>query len=96
MKPSDIDAYWLQRQVAAAFGYTDSDAAESSKMAEEVLAALGCETDDERACENRLVLLLDYDKFDLIKKLKSARVWCGAPDWRARRTTTRRRTSWNR
>ena len=79
VKPSDIDAYWLQRQVAAAFGYTDSDAAESSKMAEEVLAALGCETDDERACENRLVLLLDYDKFDLIKKLLKSRarvVWC--------------------
>ena len=79
VKPSDIDAYWLQRQVAAAFGYTDSDAAESSKMAEEVLSALGSETDDERACENRLVLLLDYDKFDLIKKLLKSRarvVWC--------------------
>ena len=79
VKPSDIDAYWLQRQVAAAFGYTDSDAAESSKMAEDVLSALGSETDDERACENRLVLLLDYDKFDLIKKLLKSRarvVWC--------------------
>ena len=79
VKPADIDAYWLQRQVAAAFGYTDSDAAESSKMAEEVLSALGSETDDERACENRLVLLLDYDKFDLIKKLLKSRarvVWC--------------------
>ena len=76
---SEIDAYWLQRQIAAAFGYTDAEASESSKMAEEVLAALGNEGDDERSCENQLVLMLDYDKFDLIKKLLKSRarvVWC--------------------
>ena len=76
---SEIDAYWLQRQIASAFGYTDAEASESSKTAEEVLAALGNEKDDERACENQLVLMLDYDKFDLIKKLLKSRarvVWC--------------------
>uniref|UniRef100_A0A7S0GP72 RNA helicase n=1 Tax=Micromonas pusilla TaxID=38833 RepID=A0A7S0GP72_MICPS len=76
---SEIDAYWLQRQIASAFGYTDAEASESSKTAEEVLAALGNERDDERACENQLVLMLDYDKFDLIKKLLKSRarvVWC--------------------
>ena len=44
-----------------------------------MLAALGNEKDDERACENQLVLMLDYDKFDLIKKLLKSRarvVWC--------------------
>mmetsp|Transcript_3106 Transcript_3106/g.7162 ORF Transcript_3106/g.7162 Transcript_3106/m.7162 type:complete len:2217 (+) Transcript_3106:149-6799(+) len=79
VKASDIDAYWLQRELAAAFGYTDAEAAESRKMADDVLVALATETDDERACENRLVLLLDYDKFDLIKKLLRSRlrvVWC--------------------
>lgn len=76
---TDIDAYWLQRQIATAFGYTDADASESAKTAEEVLATLANENDDERACENALVLTLDYDKFDLIKKLLKSRasvVWC--------------------
>lgn len=76
---TDIDAYWLQRQIASAFGYTDAEASESSKTAEEVLAMLGNENDDERACENQLVQTLDYDKFDLIKKLLKSRarvVWC--------------------
>ena len=48
-------------------------------MAEDVLATLGNEDDDERSCENQLVLMLDYDKFDLIKKLLKNRtriVWC--------------------
>jgi pre-mRNA-splicing helicase BRR2 len=79
VKASDIDAYWLQREIAHAFGYTDAEASESSTLADEVLQALAAETEDERACENRLVLLLDYDKFDLIKKLLKSRtrvVWC--------------------
>ena len=33
VKPSAIDAYWLQRQVAAALGHTDPDAAEAPQMA---------------------------------------------------------------
>ena len=37
------------------------------KLAGEALSALAM-TDD-RACENKLVGLLDYDKFDLIKML---------------------------
>ena len=79
MKASEIDAYWLQREIAHAFGYTDAEASESRKLADDVLSTLADEKDDERACENRLVLMLDYDKFDLIKKLLKSRarvVWC--------------------
>ena len=79
VKASEIDAYWLQREIAHAFGYTDAEASESRKLADDVLSTLADEKDDERACENRLVLMLDYDKFDLIKKLLKSRarvVWC--------------------
>ena len=59
----DVDAYWLQRQLAQHY----SDAAESASLAEAVLEALG--TRDPRACENALVGLLDFDKFDLVRLL---------------------------
>lgn len=59
----DIDAYWLQRQLSKY--YNDSNI--SAKLADEVLATLNVQ--DERLCENNLVLLLDFDKFDLIKLL---------------------------
>mmetsp|Transcript_35927 Transcript_35927/g.58074 ORF Transcript_35927/g.58074 Transcript_35927/m.58074 type:complete len:2158 (+) Transcript_35927:72-6545(+) len=59
-----IDAFWLQREVAKFY----DDAHQSQKMADEVLKTMG-DAPDDRDCENRLVVLLDYDKFDLIKKL---------------------------
>lgn len=59
----DIDAYWLQRQLSKYY----SDANISSKIAEESLQLLGIA--DERLCENKLVTLLDFDKFELIKIL---------------------------
>lgn len=59
----DVDAYWLQRQLSKY--YTDANV--SAKLAENVLATL--QVSEERACENKLVVLLDYDKFDLIKLL---------------------------
>jgi pre-mRNA-splicing helicase BRR2 len=59
----DIDAYWLQRQLSKYY----SDANTSSKLAEETLNILA--NPDERVCENKLVFLLEFDKFDLIKKL---------------------------
>lgn len=77
LNPSDIDAHWLQRCVARAFGYTDSDAAESLRLSDEVLGVLAL--DDARECENALVSLLDFDKFDLIKVLLKNRLkiaWC--------------------
>lgn len=71
----DIDAYWLQRKISHA--YEDIDPQHSQKLAEDVLKIL-VEGDD-RDVENRLVMLLDYDKFDLIKLLLRNRhkiVWC--------------------
>lgn len=57
----DIDAYWLQRQVSKIF----TDANEAAKVAEEALSIL--QVEDDRVVENRLVSLLDYDNFDLVK-----------------------------
>mmetsp|Transcript_11324 Transcript_11324/g.39302 ORF Transcript_11324/g.39302 Transcript_11324/m.39302 type:complete len:1241 (-) Transcript_11324:3157-6879(-) len=60
-----IDAHWLQRGLG---GFYD-DANMTSKMAGDVLDILGAAGGDERECENKLVMLLDYDKFDFIKRL---------------------------
>ncbi|EFJ32423.1 hypothetical protein SELMODRAFT_144158 [Selaginella moellendorffii] len=71
----DIDAYWLQRKITQA--YEEIEPQHSQKLAEEVLQTLG--EGDERDVENRLVMLLDYDKFGLIKLLLKNRwkiVWC--------------------
>lgn len=71
----DIDAYWLQRKISQA--YEDIDPQHSQKLAEDVLKILA--EGDDRDVENRLVMLLDYDKFDLIKLLLRNRlkiVWC--------------------
>ncbi len=38
MKPQDIDAYWLQREISKAFG--GQDAAQSQKLANEVFTIL--------------------------------------------------------
>ena len=59
----DIDAYWLQRKLSTYF----SDANEAQRLAAQVLSLL--QVTDERDCENKLVLLLEYDKFDFIKLL---------------------------
>lgn len=59
----DIDAHWLQRQLSKF--YTDTTV--TAKLADSVLAVL--KLTDERVCENKLVVLLDYDKFDFIKVL---------------------------
>ncbi|RRT66326.1 hypothetical protein B296_00040292 [Ensete ventricosum] len=71
----DIDAYWLQRKISQA--YEEIDPQQSQKLAEEVLKILA--EGDDRDVENRLVMLLDYDKFELIKLLLRNRlkiVWC--------------------
>eukprot|EP01084_Bolivina_argentea_P006503 12342_1 len=63
LRPEEVDAHWLQRCISR---YYD-DANVSAKLSEDVLAALGIP--EERSCENKLVVLLDYDKFDFIKML---------------------------
>lgn len=72
----DIDAYWLQRKIGQAYGNIDPQ--QSQKLAEEVLQTLSS-VEEDREVENHLVMLLDYDKFDLIKVLLKNRwkvVYC--------------------
>ncbi|KAL9184266.1 hypothetical protein ACHAXT_002352 [Thalassiosira profunda] len=70
----EIDAHYLQRRLAA----TLDDAAECAKMADQVLAALDVRSGTSlRECENQLLVLLGFERFDLIKSLLAnrARVW---------------------
>ena len=70
-----IDAYWLQRELEKAF--PGKQPAECQALSEEVLGAL--DEADAREAENKLVLLLDFSHFDLVKLLLSNRlkiVWC--------------------
>ena len=67
----DIDAHWLQRKLSPFY----SDANESAKIADEALAIL--EATDVRECENKLLVLLGFELFDLIKVLLSnqTKIW---------------------
>ncbi|RKP18260.1 Sec63-domain-containing protein, partial [Rozella allomycis CSF55] len=70
----DIDAHWIQRQIS---GYYN-DVVESQDVANRIYAILE-QSKDSRVCENELVALLDYDKFDLVKlftKNRTMIVWC--------------------
>ena len=64
VRPQDVDAFWLQRQLAQYY----PDALTAQNMTKSVLEVLQA-AKDARGCENKLVLLLDYDKFDLVKLL---------------------------
>lgn len=67
----EIDAHFLQRQLSRHF----EDAAESAKLANEVLEVLDIRhASDVRECENKLLLLLRFDLFDTIKMLLHNRV----------------------
>ncbi|CAH0553226.1 unnamed protein product [Brassicogethes aeneus] len=68
LHPLDIDAYWLQRRLSKIY----DDAMVSQAKANEVLNVLR-DANDDRECENQLVLLLGYDCFDFIKILKKHR-----------------------
>eukprot|EP00053_Salpingoeca_punica_P020082 m.207381 g.207381 ORF g.207381 m.207381 type:complete len:2142 (+) comp17788_c0_seq1:161-6586(+) len=63
-----VDAYWLQRELSKYW----SDAVESQTMANSVLSALQ-DSKDDRDCENKLVSVLGYDKFDFVKLLRANR-----------------------
>lgn len=70
----EIKAFWIKGQVSKRI---DSDPVNSQKIAEEIQKIL--EIEDERECENRLVQLLDFDKFDFIRILLRNRLkilWC--------------------
>eukprot|EP00013_Stygamoeba_regulata_P021979 CAMPEP_0177658990 /NCGR_PEP_ID=MMETSP0447-20121125/17182_1 /TAXON_ID=0 /ORGANISM="Stygamoeba regulata, Strain BSH-02190019" /LENGTH=419 /DNA_ID=CAMNT_0019163787 /DNA_START=53 /DNA_END=1309 /DNA_ORIENTATION=+ len=59
-----VDGFWLQRQLAKFF---KEDSVAAQQMADRVLEVL--QLSDDRECENRLVQLLDYHRFDFIKLL---------------------------
>jgi pre-mRNA-splicing helicase BRR2 len=59
-----VDGFWLQRQLAK---FYKEDSLEAQQMSGRVLQVLRLE--EERECENQLVQLLDYHRFDFIKLL---------------------------
>lgn len=61
VNPRKVDAYWVQRKLVQYY----PEPVECQRIAEAVLTILSS-NDDERACENRLVSLLEFDKFDLL------------------------------
>ncbi|GFH22737.1 uncharacterized protein HaLaN_20249, partial [Haematococcus lacustris] len=67
LRVQEIDAYWLQRRIARAFGDA-KDANALQELAEQVLAVLGSPA-DARTVENELVMALGFEKFELIKEL---------------------------
>mmetsp|Transcript_3040 Transcript_3040/g.9258 ORF Transcript_3040/g.9258 Transcript_3040/m.9258 type:complete len:2169 (-) Transcript_3040:2467-8973(-) len=67
--PQKIDAFWLQRELSAFY----DDANTSQKMAEDVLTTLK-EAKDDRDCESKLVMLLTFERFDLIRKFRKNRL----------------------
>ncbi|CAH9099603.1 unnamed protein product [Cuscuta epithymum] len=72
----DVDAYWLQRKISQAYDQK-IDPQQSQKVAEDVLRILA--EGDDREAENKLLLHLDYDRFNLVKYLLRNRlkvVWC--------------------
>eukprot|EP01114_Cavostelium_apophysatum_P007654 TRINITY_DN197_c0_g1_i3.p1 TRINITY_DN197_c0_g1~~TRINITY_DN197_c0_g1_i3.p1 ORF type:complete len:2134 (+),score=829.11 TRINITY_DN197_c0_g1_i3:506-6907(+) len=73
--PREIKAFWLKGQVSK---QVDPDPIASQKLSEEILDILE-NSPDQSQCENRLVELLQYEKFDFIKLLLRNRlkiVWC--------------------
>lgn len=69
----EIDAHYLQRRLAAAT--EDADAAECARLADEVLTVLDFRGGSSiRECENQLLVLLGFERFDFIKLLLANRV----------------------
>ncbi|KAJ3030892.1 UNVERIFIED_CONTAM: DEIH-box ATPase [Siphonaria sp. JEL0065] len=76
INPHDIDAFWLQRQIASAYPNDPHIAQEKAKTA---LSLLSSSSKTMRDIENDLMELFDYDNFDLVKifiKNKDVIVWC--------------------
>ena len=74
VRPHDVDAFWLQRQLARYY----PDAYEANAKTDATLDILGADT-DLRACENALMDLYNYTNFDLVQLLTKNRdvvVWC--------------------
>ncbi|KAJ3086459.1 DEIH-box ATPase, partial [Physocladia obscura] len=75
VNPHDIDAFWLQRQVALVY----SDPHIVQEKAQHALEIMSSKSKSARDIENNLMALFDYDKFDLVKLLTRNNdliVWC--------------------
>ncbi|KAI9311054.1 Sec63 Brl domain-containing protein [Dichotomocladium elegans] len=75
VSPHDIDAFWLQRQIAV--HYPDPHTAQ--EKTQKAFDILGSESINMRDCENELMGLFDYDNFDLVRVLVKNRdliYWC--------------------
>lgn len=74
LNPHDVDAFWLQRNISSY--YSDPHISQTkTAAASEILSS----SSNPRDCENELMELFDYDKFDLVKLLTRNRdviVWC--------------------
>ena len=71
----EIDGFWLQRRISRT--YDNLEANQAQELAEQVFTQL--ESNDTREIENKLVMLLDFERFDLVKELilnKDRIVWC--------------------
>ncbi|GAC95807.1 hypothetical protein PHSY_003384 [Pseudozyma hubeiensis SY62] len=74
VSPRDIDAFWIQRHISQHY----PDAHEASEKADSAFDILSAES-DVRDCENSLMELFDYDKFELVQlftKNRDVIVWC--------------------
>ncbi|KAI8807156.1 Sec63 Brl domain-containing protein [Cladochytrium replicatum] len=74
ISPHEIDSFWLQRNISIHF----PDAHVAQVKTDETFKVLSSSANG-RDCENQLMALFDYDKFDLVKLLTRNReliVWC--------------------
>lgn len=68
LNPHDVDAYWLQRKLRSLY----DDPVVAQTRAADVIQALQ-DANDERDVENKLVLLLGFSNFDLIRTIRANR-----------------------
>ncbi|KAI8610960.1 Sec63 Brl domain-containing protein, partial [Chytriomyces sp. MP71] len=75
LNPHDVDAFWLQRQVASVY----ADPHTAQEKAAQALDLLSDARKSARDVENELMALFDYGSFDLVKifaRNRDAIAWC--------------------
>ncbi|KAF9159441.1 DEIH-box ATPase [Actinomortierella ambigua] len=75
LQPHQVDAYWLQRFITTYY----SDEIVAKEKTDAALTIISDDAVDMRECENELMALFDYDKFELVSMLIRNReviVWC--------------------
>ena len=78
-KAKEIDGFWLQRRISEAYDVSGDalEADQAQMIAEEVFDVL--KMSDVREIENKLVMLMEFERFELVKELmthKDRIVWC--------------------